>query len=111
MRDYGKPASNQLQIDGLGTKGEELMQEAREWADEHVFEFRYYKELALEECQRSKRGVASSKFCLEMVRHRYKVSIPNAYSAPLSRIAMEQNPAIKFRTAKSMVDGFTEVTL
>lgn len=111
MRDYGEPPSNQMAIPGLGTEGMELMREARTWAGRHYDEFQWYKRLAQEECSASKDGKASPNYCLQSMRRRFRVEIPNAYAPCLARIAMEQDGDIRFRLAKSKVDVYTTAAL
>ena len=108
MIDYGEKPSEQLQlgIPGLSDGGYELMQDARKWAALHFDEFMWYKAKARAACVGG--GKASPNFILQLMRDRFKVSIPNAYAPCLARIAMEQDKAIVFRLAKSKVDGFTE---
>lgn len=48
---------------------------------------------------------------LQLMRNEFRVSVPNAYAAPLARIAMEQDSSIRFRLARSKVDGWTEAVL
>lgn len=45
---YAKQPDNQLSFDGLGTKGEVRMREARLWTREHISEWTWYKRRALE---------------------------------------------------------------
>lgn len=104
MIDYGSEPSMQMELPGLGSDGEELMKEARHWAAVHYDEFQWFKREALRE---SMSGKPSPNFLLQSMRHRFKVSVKNAYAPCLARIAMEQDSRIKFRIAKSKVDGFT----
>lgn len=108
MIDYGKEPSNQMQLglEGLSDGGYELMEDARRWAALHFDEFMWYKSQARAACADG--GKASPNFMLQLMRNRFKVSIPNAYAPCLARIAMEQDRQIRFRIAKSKVDGFTE---
>ena len=109
MIDYGKEPSNQMEMEGLGQDGQSLMEAAREWADAHEDEFDWYMGHALDSCRGGAK--ASPNFELQCMRHRFKVSVPNAYSPCLARIAMERDRGIAFRLAKSKVDGFTEAIL
>lgn len=111
MIDYGKPASNQMQMQlpGCSDVGAELMEEARKWVARHPHEWIYYKEVALEQC--SDGTEASPNFCLQTMRNRMKVSVRNSYAPAFARIAMEQDKNIKFRVAASSVDGFTTAKL
>lgn len=110
--EIGKPASNQsrLELPGFSDEGAELMQEARKWrAAHHVPEWQFYMRFAKRECSGGYK--ASPDYCLEAVRHKYHISIPNALAAPLSRIAMEENPELEFNVRASKVDGFTDALL
>ena len=111
MIDYGEKPSNQMQLDmpGYQDEGKELMDEARKWAALHFEEFMWYKAQARAASVNG--GKASPNYLLQSMRHHFKVSIPNAYAPCLARIAMEQDKTIKFRLAKSKVDGFTGARL
>lgn len=109
MIDCGKPASNQMQLDGLGLEGGETMAEARMWVGLHFSEWCRYKEIARDECRGG--SLASPNFVLQSMRHRCKVSVKNALAPYLARIAMEEDPHIRFRTARSAADGWTEAVL
>lgn len=109
MIDYGHEPSNQMQLDGLTDEGGELMREVRGWTREHITEFTWYKRMARTKCADG--GKASPNFCLQAMRDHFRVSVPNAYAPALARIAMEEDPNIRFRVAKSMVDGFTTAVL
>ena len=84
------------------------MREARRWCARHWDEFNWYKN---EAARLSADGYASPNFVLQSMRSRFRVSVPNAYAAPMARIAMEQRGDVRFRIAKSKVDGFTEAVL
>lgn len=109
MIDCGRPASNQMQLDGLGLEGGEEMAEARMWVGTHFSEWCRYKDIARSECAGG--SLASPNYVLQSMRHECKVSVKNAMAPYLARIAMEEDPHIKFRTARSRADGFTAVTL
>lgn len=108
MRYYGEKPSEQLELHGLGSDGEELMNKARKWVDEHPDEWGYYLQLARLE---SAHAPASPNYLLQALRHRYHISIANALAPALARIALEQDYKLRFRLAKSKVDGFTEAVL
>lgn len=108
MIDYGKPASNQMQLEGMADGCEE-MKEARQWVGLHFSEWCRYKEIARAECACG--NEASPNFVLQSMRHRCKVSVKNAMAPYLARIAMEEDPSIRFRTARSKADGWTGATL
>lgn len=107
----GEAPGNQLEIPGLSQSGEELMSDARAWAESHPDEWGWYKRFALSQCEGSKDGKASPNFCLQSMRARFRCEVYNAYSAPFARIAMEQDARLRFRLAKSKVDGFTRAVL
>lgn len=111
MIDYGKPASNQsqMQIDGFSDRGLELMEEARLWVGRHYEAWMFYRSLARRKCAEG--GIASPNYCLQAMRDMKCVSVPNSYAPCFARIAMEQEPGLKFRLAKSKVDGFTKAVL
>lgn len=109
MIDYGKPASNQMQLDGLGVDGGELMAEARMWVGLHFSEWCWYKDFARQQCANG--GKASPNFCKEAMRNRFGISIKNALAPCLARIAMEEDPSLQFRLARSKADGFTTACL
>lgn len=108
MIDYGEAPGNQPELPGLGARGEELMAQARAWVGEHPGEWEAYMETARHD---SVHGNASPNYCLQAVRRRFRVEIPNAYAPCFARIAMECDGGIRFRLAKSMVDGFTTAVL
>lgn len=108
---YAKPASDQMQLElpGLSDDGYELMQEARLWAGRHYTEFMWLKNEAR---RRNKRGqIPSPPFLCDLMRDEFNCKLPNAYRAPLARIAMEQDPSLKFNLKASKVDGFTKAVL
>lgn len=112
MIDYGKPPGNQsqMQIPGFSDSGQELMEEARRWRSaNHIPAWQYYMAAARKCCEGG--AEASPNWVLQSVRHEFKVSVRNALAAPLARIAMEEDPSLRFRLAKSKVDGFTEAVL
>ena len=107
MIDFGSRPSDQMELElpGLASGGYELMEDARKWAGRHYEEFRYFKSLGHGD------GPQSPNFAIQAMRARYKVSVPNALSAPLARIAMEEDPGCSFRLARSKTDGFTTAKL
>lgn len=108
MINYGKEPSAQLQLDlpGYTDGGAELMKEARDWVVRHWDEWNWYKNFAARECAGG--NLISPNFALQSMRNRFHISVKNDFAPCFARIAMEQNKAIKFRIAKSRVDGFTE---
>lgn len=106
MIDYTKKPSNQQQMPLV--QGFELMEKAKEWIEEHPVEWTYYLQVAQKE---SIYGKCSPNYVVEITRHRCRVSIRNELAAPLARIALKENPKLKFRLSKSKCDGFCEVVL
>ena len=111
MINYGSAPDNQMQmqLEGLTDEGKKLMEEARTWAGRHYEEFLFFKR-----CGHVPMGSdekASVGTAREMMRAKFKISFPNKLSAPLARIAMEEDPRCKFRVAKSKTDGFTTAVL
>lgn len=111
MIDYGEQPSNQMAMafEGLTDEGHELMAEARRWAAAHITEWSWYKRFALEQCAEGKE--ASPNFVLQSMRAHFHCEIKNSMAPALARIAMEEHSGIKFRLAKSKVDGFAKVKL
>lgn len=109
MIDCGAPASNQMQLDGMADGCDE-MREAREWVGLHFSDWCRYKQIARDECAGG--GCeASPNYVLQALRHERHISMKNAMAPYLARIAMEEDPYIRFRTARSKADGWTEATL
>lgn len=106
MIDYGVAPSNQSELPI--TDGFELMQEVREWVKDNPDAWELYLIIAKAECMF---GEISPNYVIQILRHRHKVSVRNGYAPVLARIAMEQDDTIRFRLARSKVDGFCEVAL
>ena len=111
MIDYGPAPDNQMQmqLEGFTDAGKELMDEARIWASQHFQEFSFFKRFGYQSM--GKDGKASPGAAREAMRAKFGISFPNKLSAPLARIAMEQDPQCHFRVAKSKTDGFTTARL
>lgn len=111
MIDYGKPASNQMALDlpGYSDEGKERMKEARRWVGMHFNEWAWFKSEALLDTQEC--GYSNVNRLLQNMRHKFRVSVKNAYAPCFARIAMEEDSRIKFKTAASKVDGFTTARL
>lgn len=107
MIDYGKPASNQCEAD-LDSPGAQLMRDAREWVKNNPDVWDGYKNMAR---SYSKDRPASPNLLIQLTRNLYRVSLRNSLAPALARIAMEEDERIKFRVARSKVDGFCEVVL
>ena len=92
MRQMENP-SNQTALPGLDPKGEQRMKDARQWVAMHPDEWRAYKDMARQECSRTHDRKASPNRCI------------------LARIAMEEDPGIRMRVARSDADGYTTARL
>lgn len=121
MIDCGPAPSNQSELQ-LGSKGDLNMQGAREWVHDHPDHWRRYMRLA--EYMSYGDEEPSPNFIRELTRHgfdivpygiarnpRLRVSVRNSFAPCLARIAMEENPKIRFRLARSSADGFTDARL
>lgn len=111
MRDYGPPPENQteLVIPGVNDEASKAWEEARRWTCLHFSEWCYYKEHA--DAHRDRNGKASPNACLNAMRERFKVELPNAWAPALARLAMQECPHLDFRIAKSKFDPCAEVVL
>ena len=108
MIDYGEKPSNQNKMALEDDGGFLLMQEVRQWIEENPNAWEIYMMIAKAE---SRFGEMSPNYAIQILRHRHKVSVRNGYAPVLARIAMEKDEDIRFRLAKSKVDGFCEVKL
>ena len=101
-----KPQSDQREIPGLGSQGEALMAEARQWTRENPGAWAYM----LDNAERlSRKGYVSANYLVNMVRNELHIGVKNGYAPAFARIICEQRPHLKgaFRTHSSMTDGFT----
>ncbi|OFK25067.1 hypothetical protein [Olsenella sp. HMSC062G07] len=110
MRAMQSP-ENQCALPGLDPKGEQRMRVARQWVTSHPEEWAYYKGAARRECAHTHDRKASPNRCIYSVRIRFGIEIANALAPYLARIAMEQDPDIRMRVARSDADGFTTARL
>lgn len=110
MRRMEAP-SNQSALPGLDLKGEQRMFEARAWVAEHPDEWDWYKQQARRECKRTHDGKASPNRCIYGMRINFGVELPNHLAPYLARIAMEQDPEIRMRVARSDADRYTTAAL
>lgn len=106
MIDYGDKPSNQCELPL--TDGHALMEEVRAWIVDNPDAWEKYLLIAKAE---SIYGKVSPNLVIQLLRFRQKVSVRNSYAPVLARIAMEEDDSIRFRLAKSKVDGFCEVKL
>ena len=103
--------SNQMALPGLDPKGELRMADARAWVESHPDEFAWYKDNARRECSRTHDGKASPNRALYGMRIRFGIELPNHLAPYLARIAMEQDPEIRMRVARSDADQYTTAVL
>lgn len=106
-----KPTSDQMALPGLDGKGEQRMADARAWVESHPDEFAWYKDNAKRECARTHDGKASPNRALYGMRIRFGIELPNHLAPYLARIAMEQDPSIHMRVARSDADQYTTAVL
>lgn len=104
MIDCGKQPSNQSEL-CLGDRDEIEWAKAREWVDEHPDDFAWYLQFA-----REHHGV-SPNLMLQMLRTVRHVSVRTNFAPALARIAMERDPEIRLKLARSRFDGFAEAVL
>lgn len=109
MIAHGKAPSNQGQLELPGMDGLELMEAARKWAVSHISEWSWYKRFAFEQCKGGAK--ASPNFVLQSMRSQFHCEVRNALAPAFARIAMEEDPRIEFRLAKSKADGYAKVKL
>lgn len=102
---YGKPRSNQLEISGLGSAAEQVVQEARQWKNDNAGAWNYMKENAL---RLNKSGYVSVNYLVNMVRNELHVKVKNGYAPSFARMMVEEEPRLKdaFRMCRSQSDGF-----
>lgn len=110
MRKMEAP-SNQMSLPGFDPKGEQRMQDARRWVEQHPEEWEWYKAQAKRECSRTHDRKASPNRYIYGMRITFGIEIPNHYAPYLARIAMEQDPSIRMRVAKSDADSYTTARL
>nr|WP_314638708.1 hypothetical protein [uncultured Olsenella sp.] len=103
--DAMRPMGDQLELPGLGSRGEELMREARQWTADNPGAWSYM----LANAERlSRRGYVSANYLVNMVRNELGVGVKNACAAAFARIICEQRPGLSdaFRRHSSITDGF-----
>lgn len=106
-----KPTSDQMALPGLDGKGEQRMADARAWVDARPNEFSWYKDNARRECAETHDGKASPNRCIYAMRIIFGIELPNHLAPYLARIAMEQDPSICMRVARSDADQYTTARL
>ena len=110
MRRMDTP-SNQMALPGLDPIGGQRMEDARAWVKAHPEEFGWYKSNARRECSRTHDGKASPNRCIYGMRITFGIELPNHLAPYLARIAMEQDPSIRMRVARSDADQSTTAVL
>lgn len=103
--------SNQSALPGMDSKGEKRMAEARAWVKSHPDEWLWYKRNARQECARTHDGKASPNRALYGMRIAFSIELPNHFAPYLARIAMEEDPGIRMRVARSDADLYTTARL
>lgn len=103
--------SGQMALPGLDGKGEQRMADARAWVASHPNEFGWYKDNARRECSETHDGKASPNRCIYAMRIIFGIELPNHLAPYLARIAMEQDPSIRMRVARSDADQYTTARL
>lgn len=106
-----KPTSGQMALPGLDGKGEQRMADARTWVAGHPDEFAWYKAQARRECAKAHDRKASPNRCIYGMRVKFGIELPNHLAPYLARIAMEQDPSIRMRVARSDADGYTTAVI
>ena len=106
-----EPPSNQCALPGLDPKGEQRMADARAWVEAHPDEWAWYLRNARQECKRTHDGKASPNRALYGMRIAFSIELPNHMAPYLARIAMEQDPEIRMRVARSDADQYTTAVL
>lgn len=101
-----KPQSGQLEIFGLGAKGEADAEDARRWIDENPGAWSYMVENAV---RLSKKGYVSANYLVNMVRNELHVGVRNGIAPSFARIMEARYPSLKdaFNKHRSQSDGFT----
>ena len=110
MRKMETP-DNQMALPGLDPKGEQRMLKARAWVKAHPEEWGWYKANARRECAKTHDGKASPNRCIYGMRIMFGIELPNHLAPYLARIAMEQDPSIRMRVARSDADGYTTAVI
>lgn len=100
-----KPASNQLEIFGLGMAGEQDVAEAKKWIEANPEAWRFM----LDNARRLKeKGYVSINYLVNMVRNELHVGCKNGIAPALARIMEARYPELRgaFNKHRSQSDGF-----
>lgn len=101
-----KPQSGQLEIFGLGAKGEADAEDARRWIDENPRAWDFMVEQAT---RLNRKGYVSINYLIHMVRNELHVGVRNGLAPSFARIMEARYPSLKnaFNKHRSQSDGFT----
>lgn len=101
-----KPASDQLAIPGIETKGDKLWKQTAAWLEKNPAAFEYMQAQALNDSDRG--YTPSMNMLIGQTRKAFRVSIPNAISPCLSRYleAVDMRLRGKFVKNASCADGY-----
>ena len=103
--------SNQMALPGLDPKGEQRMADARAWVAGPPGEVAGDKAPARRACAKTPARQGSAHRGLYGQRINFSIELPNHFAPYLARIAMEQDPDIRMRVAKSDADQYTTAVL
>ena len=101
-----KPKSDQLELPGLGAKGEADAEDARRWIDENPGAWNYMVENAH---RLARKGYVSANYLVNMVRNELHVGVRNGLAPSFARIMESRCPKLRgaFNKHRSQSDGFT----
>ena len=103
--------SNQMALPGLDPKGEQRMADARAWGGGPP------GAVAGDKAPARRAGATAParpalRACRDLgMRINFSIELPNHFAPYLARIAMEQDPDIRMRVAKSDADQYTTAVL
>lgn len=102
-----KPNSAQLEIMGLGSKGEADYMDALEWIKANPGPWNYMVENAM---RLSLKGYVSANYLVNMVRNELHVGVKNGLAPSFARIMEVRHPKLKgaFNKHRSQSDGFAQ---
>ena len=102
-----RPMSNQLEISGLGSAGEQDFNEALKWIDDNHGAWCFMVEQAV---RLNRKGYVSVNYLVNMVRNELHVGCKNGIAPALARIMEARYPELRgaFNKHRSQSDGFSE---
>lgn len=105
-----KPQSPQLQLPGLGMKGEQEAAAAYEWIQAHPDGWAFMESNALRLARRT--GYVSVRYLLGMVRNELRIGVGNPLSPAFGRILVAEHPELDSAINRhgSRCDGFVKTT-